>query len=87
MAASQESQEDTTEQAFKCLRKDKPYEFRRNGHEEQYRFNSEVLDHMSATASQLSKLHPLTDKDKATLEKVRKELEEGTNALMAHSYS
>ena len=36
---------------------------------------------MSAAASQLSKLRPLTDKDKATLEKARKELEEGTNAL------
>ncbi len=81
VAASQELQEDATEQALKCLKRDKPYEFRRKGHEEQHRFNSEVSDHMSAAASQLSKLRPSTDKDKATLEKARKELEEGTNAL------
>ena len=81
VAASQESQEDATEQALKRLKRDKPYEFRRKGHEEQYRFNSEVSDHMSAAASQLSKLRPSTDKDKATLEKARKELEEGMNAL------
>ena len=81
VVASQESQEDATERASKHLKRDKPYEFCRKGHEEQYRFNSEVLDHMSAAASQLSKLCPSTDKDKATLEKVRKELEEGTNAL------
>ena len=81
MAASQESQEDATEQALKRLKRDKPYEFRRKGHEEQYRFNLEVSDHMSAATSQLSKLRPSTDKDKATLEKARKELEEGMNAL------
>ena len=81
VAASQESQDDATEEALKRLKRDKPYEFRRKGHEEQYRFNSEISDHMSAAASQLSKLRPSTDKDKATLEKARKELEEGMNAL------
>ena len=81
VAASQESQEEATEQALKCLRRDKPYEFCWKDHEEQYRFNSEVSDHVSAAASELSKLCPSTDKNKATLEKVRKELEEGTTAL------
>ena len=36
VAASQDKQEDATERAFKRMRRDKPYEFRRKGHEEQY---------------------------------------------------
>ena len=48
VAASQELQEDATERAVKRLRMDKPYEFRRKGHEEQYRFNSGIMDHVAA---------------------------------------
>ena len=81
MAASQVMQEDATERALKCLRRDKPYEFRCKGHEEQYQFNSKVLNHVAAAAGQLSKLQPSSDKDKAIIEKVRKELKEGGTAL------
>ena len=38
-------------------------------------------DHMMAVTDHLSKLHPLSEKDKVTLEKVRKELEEGAVTL------
>ena len=54
VAASQELQEDATERAVKRLRRDKPFEFRRKGHEEQYRFNSEISDHVVAAANQLT---------------------------------
>ena len=40
VAASQELQEDGTEMAVKCLRRDKPFKFHCKGHQEQYRFNS-----------------------------------------------
>ena len=36
VVASQESQEDATEQALKCLRRDKPYKFHWKDHEEHY---------------------------------------------------
>ena len=81
MAASQELQEDATERAVKHLRMDKPYKFRRKGHEKQYRFNSGIADHVAATTIQLEKIQPTSDKDKATLDKARKELEEGASAL------
>ena len=55
VAASQELQEDATERAVKRLRRDKPYEFRRNGHEEQYSFNSGIADHVAAATTQLNK--------------------------------
>ena len=81
VVASKALQEDVTERALKCLRRDKPYEFRRKGHEEQYRFNSEVSDHVASVASQLSKLQLSLDKDKAIIKKAKKELEEGGTAL------
>ena len=64
VAASQALQEDVTERALKHLRRSKPYEFRRKGHEEQYRFNSEVSHHVALAVSQLIKLQPSSDKDK-----------------------
>ena len=79
--ASQDKQEDATERAFKRMRRDKPYEFRCKGHEEQYRVNLEVADHMAAATSHISKLQPSTEKDKITLERAEKELEEGTAVL------
>ena len=81
VAASQELQEDATERAVKRLRRDKPYEFRRKGHEEQYRFNSGIADHVAAATTQLDKIQPASEKDKATIDKARKELEEGACAL------
>ena len=82
VAASQELQEDATERAVKRLRRDKPFEFRRKGHEEQHRFNSEIFDHVALAATHLKKILPASDKDKAILEKVKKELEEGASALV-----
>ena len=73
VAASQELQEDATERAVKSLRMDKPYEFRRKGHEEQYRFNSGIMDHLAVATIQLEKIQPTSDKDKATLDKARKD--------------
>ena len=85
VAVSQEMQEDTEERVLKRMRRDKPYEFCCKGHEEQYRFNLEVQDHVTAAANHLGKLQPATEKDKTTLEKVKKELEKGAAALTLSS--
>ena len=79
VAALQELQENATERAVKCLRRDKPYKFCRKGHEEQYCFNLGIADHVAAATTQLDKIQPASDK--ATLDKARKELEEGACAL------
>ena len=81
VATSQELQEDATERAIKRLKMEKPYEFHRKGHEEQYCFNSDVSEHVATVTNYLSKLQPSTEKEKATLEKVKKELEEGVKVL------
>ena len=73
-------QEDATERAVKRLRRDKPYKFRRKDHEEQYRFNLGIADHVAAATTQLDKIQPASEKDKATIDKARKELEEGACA-------
>ena len=70
------------ERAVKHLRRDKPYEYRRKSNKEQYRFNSGIAGHVAAATTQLDKIHPASEKDKATLDKVRKELEEGACALV-----
>jgi len=57
-------------------------EFQWKVHEEQYHFNLEVTDHVSAAAKHLCKLQPTLEKHKATLKKARKELQEGTVALV-----
>ena len=64
------------------MRRDKPYEFHRKGHEEQYRFNLGIVDHVAAATTQLDKIQPASEKDKAMLDKARKELEEGACALV-----
>ena len=81
IAALQERQEDATERAVKRLRREKPYEFCCKGHEEQYHFNLGIADHVAAATTQLDKIQPASEKDKATQDKVRKELEEGACAL------
>ena len=60
VAASQELQEDATEREVKRLRRDKPYEFCRKGHEEQYRFNLGIADHVAAATTQLDKIQKRT---------------------------
>ena len=51
IAASQDEQEDVTERVIKWMRRDKLYEFQCKGHEEQYRVNLKVADHMVTTTS------------------------------------
>ena len=70
-----------TEEALKRARKERPLDFNKKGHEEQFRFNQQVQDNIAAASRQLGKLDT-TDRDKAVLEKAKDELLEGAAALM-----
>ena len=47
------SQEDTTERAIKRATRDRPLEYKKKGHKEQYYFNAEVGDRMEAAAKKM----------------------------------
>jgi len=63
LAATKESQEESTERALKRIKRGHPLQLQRKGHEELFRFNLDVQDHMSAAANYLRKLAP-SEKDK-----------------------
>ena len=66
------------------MKRDKPFKCRHKGYKEQYRLNLEVSDHLAMATTQLNKIQPSSDKDKAALEKAKKELEKGASALVEH---
>ena len=53
------AQEDATERAIKRAKRDRPIEFKRKGHQEQYVFNEEVDDRLEAAAKKIKKLAPV----------------------------
>ena len=77
---SKDHHEDATERALKRARKDRPLDFNRKGHEEQFNFNLQVQDNLTAAARQLEKLES-SDQDKLIIKKAKDELEEGAAAL------
>ena len=80
LADAKAQQEDTTERAMKRARRERPLQFNRTSHEEQFHFNLQVQDSISAASRQLGKLEA-TDRDKAVIDKAREELQEGAAAL------
>ena len=53
LESTKESQEEATERTLKQIKRDRPLQFQRKGHEEQYRFNADVQDHV-ASAGKIS---------------------------------
>ena len=80
LESTKESQEEATERTLKQIKRDRPLQFQWKGHEEQYRFNADVQDHVASASRQLEKLAP-PEKEKPILEKAIKELQEGASSL------
>ena len=59
---------------------DRPLQFQRKGHEEQYCFNVDIQDYVASASRQLEKLVS-QDKEKPIVEKAMKELKEGSSSL------
>ena len=76
------SNQDAAERAVKKAKRERPLEFKRKGHEEQFYFNQDVGDCIAAATRHLGKIATPAEKEKAAMEKAVKELEEGA-ALIA----
>ena len=74
-------QEDATERAVKRAKRERPYEFRKKGHQEQYLFNAEVTDRVETAAKKLQKLAPTGEKEKKIVEEALDELKEGVSTI------
>ena len=78
------SQLEATKKAVKKAKREQPLKFKKRGHEEQYYFNQDISDCIVSATQQLGKMNPSSDRDKATLEKTIKELEEGAALIAQH---
>ena len=78
------SQLEAIEKAVKKAKREWPLEFKKRGHEEQYYFNQDISDCIVSATQQLGKMNPSSYRDKATLEKTIKELEEGVALIAQH---
>ena len=74
--ASKDHHEDATEHALKHARKDRPLDFNKKGHEEQFDFNLQVQDNLMAASRHLDKLDA-SERDKQIKKKAKDKLEEG----------
>ena len=75
------AQEDATERAIKRAKRERPYEFRKKGHQEQFLFNAEVADRVEAAAKKIQKLAPPDERQKKAVEEALEELKEGACAI------
>ena len=75
------SQEDATERALKRAKRDRPLEFRKKGHEEQYLFNAEISDRIESAAKKIKKITAPSEKDAKVAQDALDELHEGILAL------
>ena len=75
------AQEDATKQAIKRAKRERPYEFRKKGHQEQFLFNAEVADRVEAAAKKIQKLAPTDEKERKIVKEAMDELKEGASAI------
>lgn len=71
------AQQDPTKKMVKKTKQERPLEFKKKDHEEQYYFNQDISDCIALASKQLENINPVSDRDKAMIEKTIKELEEG----------
>ena len=57
------------------------YQFQKKGHERQFEFNSNIQSSIAAARSKVAKVTPTSEKEKETLLKATKALDEGAKAL------
>ena len=68
---------EAAEKAVKKAKRERPLEFKRKGHEEQYRFNQDIGDCIASATNHIAKIATPGEKDKAAMERAVKELQEG----------
>ena len=71
----------SAQRMVKKIRRDRSYEFKREGNEKQFLFNDELKDRIEAASTHLIKLKPASKPDTAALKVAIKELQEGAKAI------
>ena len=71
----------TRQRAIKWAKRERPYEFRKKEHQEQYLFNAEVTDRVETAAKKLQKLALTDEKEKKIVEEALEELKEGVGTI------
>jgi len=74
------SQEDATKRALKRSRRDRPTEFNRRGHKEQFDFNEEVDNRLDAATKKMRWLAP-SEADKKLIQEAIDELQEDMRVI------
>jgi len=59
----EQAQEEATERAIKRTKRDRPTDFKKRGHQEQFEFNEAVEDQLDAATKKMKRLAP-SDADK-----------------------
>ena len=75
------AEETATEHATKWIKQQSPLELKNKGRQEQFSFNSEVADHVEATAKKLQKLTPAGEREMKVIEEALEELQEGNKVI------
>ena len=75
-----ETQERTSQELVQRMSKSS-YQFQKKGHERQFEFNSNIQSSIAAAQSEVAKVTPTSEKEKETLLKATKALDEGAKAL------
>ena len=73
-------QDDAAQLVMKNLKSDRGVVFRKKGHETQFRFNSDMEDHIGHALTEATKL-PATDATGKTIETLQEELRAGMRAI------
>ena len=68
---------EAAEKAVKKAKCERPLEFKRKGHEEQYRFDQDIGDCIASATNHIAKITTPGEKDRAAMERAVKELQEG----------
>jgi len=76
----EQAQEEATERAIKRTKRDRPTDFKKRGHREQFEFNEAVEDRLDAATKKMKRLAP-SDADKKIVQEAIEELQEGMDAI------
>ena len=74
------AQEEATECALKRTKRDRPTDFKKKGHREQFEFNEAVEDRLDVAAKRMRRLAP-SDADKKIVQESIDELQEGMDSI------
>lgn len=75
--------DDAAQRVVQKLKADRGYAFRKKGHEQQFRFNSDIVEHIQRAQAEAGKIQPLSDAEEKSLDKLKAELHKGSEAIAA----